>query len=388
MKQIFPRKQLLILLAFVSAYSFAACRKASTPAEQTQASPPAISEQYQHPQGGTTPAGETRYFKGSIGSALGLQMKLTREGEKLSGTYFYQKIGARIDLRGTLDGQGNLMLEEFDQGGKQTGIFKGIWKTDEVGLVGIAGNWTRPNGDRQTAFSLHEEPIELTGGVEIVARQIKENNKKLRYEIAVEYPQLSGASNASFDKFNQAVKNLVNSRVNEFKKGMVDPEREVPPDGSMGSDLGIGYTIALARDDLVSIQFTLSSYESGAAHPNSSSEVLNFDLKNGKALKLGDLFNPGARYLAAISTYCIRDLKRQSKERGADAMLEDEQIQNGAAANPKNYKSWTVTKRSLGITFDSYQVAPYAAGPQQVSIPYSALKEVIKADGPVGQFVK
>ncbi len=382
--------RLVVIGILIAVCGATGCKKTTAPFA-TPAGPtasPSSPDQYHHPEGGTTPAAEIKYFKGSIGSALGLQMKLTREGEKLSGTYFYQKIGARIDLRGTLDGQGNLMLEEFDQGGKQTGIFKGIWKTDEVGLVGIAGNWTRPNGDRQTAFSLHEEPIELTGGVEIVARQIKENNKKLRYEIAVEYPQLSGASNASFDKFNQAVKNLVNSRVSEFKKGMVDPEREVPPDGSMGSDLGIGYTIALARDDLVSIQFTLSSYESGAAHPNSSSEVLNFDLKNGKALKLGDLFNPGARYLAAISTYCIRDLKRQSKERGADAMLEDEQIQNGAAANPKNYKSWTVTKRSLGITFDSYQVAPYAAGPQQVSIPYSALKEVIKADGPVGQFVK
>jgi len=382
--------RLVVIGILIAVCGATGCKKTTAPFA-TPAGPtasPSSPDQYHHPEGGTTPAAEIKYFKGSIGSALGLQMKLTREGEKLSGTYFYQKIGARIDLRGTLDGQGNLMLEEFDQGGKQTGIFKGIWKTDEVGLVGIAGNWTRPNGDRQTAFSLHEEPIELTGGVEIVARQIKENNKKLRYEIAVEYPQLSGPSNASFDKFNQAVKNLVNSRVSEFKKGMVDPEREVPPDGSMGSDLGIGYTIALARDDLVSIQFTLSSYESGAAHPNSSSEVLNFDLKNGKALKLGDLFNPGARYLAAISTYCIKDLKRQSKERGADAMLEDEQIQNGAAANPKNYKSWTVTKRSLGITFDSYQVAPYAAGPQQVSIPYSALKEVIKADGPVGQFVK
>ena len=382
--------RLVVIGILIAVCGATGCKKTTAPFA-TPAGPtasPSSPDQYHHPEGGTTPAAEIKYFKGSIGSALGLQMKLTREGEKLSGTYFYQKIGARIDLRGTLDGQGNLMLEEFDQGGKQTGIFKGIWKTDEVGLVGIAGNWTRPNGDRQTAFSLHEEPIELTGGVEIVARQIKENNKKLRYEIAVEYPQLSGPSNASFDKFNQAVKNLVNSRVSEFKKGMVDPEREVPPDGSMGSDLGIGYTIALARDDLVSIQFALSSYESGAAHPNSSSEVLNFDLKNGKALKLGDLFNPGARYLAAISTYCIKDLKRQSKERGADAMLEDEQIQNGAAANPKNYKSWTVTKRSLGITFDSYQVAPYAAGPQQVSIPYSALKEVIKADGPVGQFVK
>src|SRR6266550_5003562 len=114
MKQIFPRKQLLILLALVSAYSFAACRKAAAPAEQTPASPPTISEQYQHPQGGTTPGGETRYFKGSIGSALGLQMKLVRESDKLTGTYFYQKVGTKIDVRGTIDSANSVVLEEFD----------------------------------------------------------------------------------------------------------------------------------------------------------------------------------------------------------------------------------------------------------------------------------
>jgi len=42
----------------------------------------------------------------------------------------------------------------------------------------------------------------------------------------------------------------------------------------------------------------------------------------------------------------------------------------------------------LGINFDAYQVGPYAAGPQYVLVPYSALKDVINPDGPVGQFAK
>jgi hypothetical protein len=42
----------------------------------------------------------------------------------------------------------------------------------------------------------------------------------------------------------------------------------------------------------------------------------------------------------------------------------------------------------LGITFDPYQVAAYAAGPQNVLVPFSALKEIIKPDGIVTQFVK
>jgi hypothetical protein len=69
-------------------------------------------------------------------------------------------------------------------------------------------------------------------------------------------------------------------------------------------------------------------------------------------------------------------------------MLDNEQIQSGAAAEAKNYQSWTITKKGLGINFDAYQVGPYAAGRQYVLLPYSAIKELIKPDGPVAPLVK
>jgi hypothetical protein len=105
-------------------------------------------------------------------------------------------------------------------------------------------------------------------------------------------------------------------------------------------------------------------------------------------LKLADLFKPGAKYLQTISSYSIKDLKSQSKAQGADSMLTDQTIADGAGPDLKNFKSWTITKKGLAISFDSYQVAPYVAGPQRVVIPYSALKDIIKPDGPVGIFVK
>jgi hypothetical protein len=53
-----------------------------------------------------------------------------------------------------------------------------------------------------------------------------------------------------------------------------------------------------------------------------------------------------------------------------------------------NYQSWSITRRGLGINFDSYQVGPYAAGPQFVLVPYSTLKDLINPEGPVAQFAK
>ena len=378
---------LVLVLGIVAA----GCRRSSAP-PPTAPSAPAATPQLTDVQGGNTPAPETKYFKGSIGTSLDLQMKLVRTGEQVSGSYFYQRIGTRIDLRGKIAPDGNFTLDEFDQAGKQTGVFQGVWGVDaKDGLATLAGFWSKPEEksfEKKTPFSVHEEPIALSGEAELVSKQVKESNKKLMYEIAALYPQLNGGNNPNFEKFNQLVRGSVMKKVTEFKKNVQPEEGEEPrPEGSMGSDLTIGYKVALAQDDLISIQFDVGSYFQGAAHPNSYTEVINYDLKNGKQLKLSDLFKQGAKYLQPIATYCIADLKKQQATEKGKA-LTDSEIDTGAAAVAKNYQSWTITRKGLGINFDVYQVGPYAAGPQFVMVPYATVKDVISPEGPIAQFAK
>ena len=318
-------------------------------------------------------------------------MKLVRAGDQLSGSYFYQKVGTKIDLRGNVDKDGNLTLEEFDPSGKQTGLFKGIWKVDpQDGMIALAGNWSKPpnekGSDKKTAFSLHEEPIAFTGGTELVSKQIKESNKKLMYEVAAQYPQLTGENNPAFERFNLLARGAVTKKVADFKKAMAETTGDEKPEGSMGSDLEVSYEVALAQDDLISVEFTVYSYYQGAAHPNSFSEVLNYDLKKGEQLKLSDLFKPGAKFLQTIYKFCIEQLKKQMKEGVQEGDVDNQWIANGAGPAAKNYQSWTITRKGLGINFDAYQVGPYAAGPQSVTVPYATLKDLINPEGPIAQF--
>jgi hypothetical protein len=380
-----------LALVLVVGIGVAGCRRNSTPPPSAPPVTPAATPQLAHAEGGNTLAPQTKYFKGSIGTSLDLQMKLVRSGDQVSGSYFYQRIGTRINLRGKVEPDGHFVLDEFDQAGKQTGLFRGLWTVDaQDGLIKLAGNWSKPPGekgsDKMTAFSVHEEPIALTGDVELTAKQIKESNKKLMYEIAAQYPQFSGGSNPNFEKFNQLVRGIVTKEVSQFKKDVQPEEGEERPEGSMGSDISIGYEVALAQDDLVSVQFDVGSYFQGAAHPNSYTEVVNYDLKNGKQLNLSDLFKPGSKFLQVIATYAIADLKKQSQEKGSE--LPDDLIQSGAGASAKNYRSWKITRTGLGINFDPYQVGPYAAGAHYVLVPYATLKEVINPEGPIGQFAK
>jgi hypothetical protein len=390
MKEIVLRGVAVLLLGGVCAGLPACSRKnaPSQPANTANSIPP--------PELSSTPvtavpASETRIFAGSIGNSNDLQMKLVRSGDDLAGSYSYVKIGKLITLKGTIDKDGNITLSEYDAGGASTGMFKGKWDASDQAAVKIAGTWSKPNGDKQTKFSVTEQPINFSGGLDLVTKRIKEADNKLKFDIEVQYPQISGSTDARIARFNSQAKSLTSKKISEFKKDMAEraAEFEEPPsDSDMRSDLTISYEVGLANDDLISIGFDIGGYSRGAAHPNSYTEAINYDLKNGKPLKLADLFKPGANYLKVISAYCIDDLKKQAKAQGPGSSLTNDWIQTGAAAKVANYKSWTISKKSLDVTFDSYQVGPYVAGPQYVSIPYTVLKEIINPDGPLGPFVK
>ena len=312
-------------------------------------------------------------------------MNLTREGERITGTYFYPRVGKNIDLHGELDKDSNVALRESDETGKETGVFKGKWKSNDAGLVDIEGKWSRPDGSKETGFLVSQQPIEFTSAVRVVPKVIRENSKQGKYTVDAEYPQIEG--DARFDKFNREARAMITKDVAAFKTAeTAELEEEMDlPEETQTSTLDIGYQIRLATDDLISVEFTQGQYSRGAAHGNSITSVLNYDVKNGRRLALADLFNAKSNYLNVISAYCIKDLKEQSK-RDKDSMLDDEQIEDGAAPRADNYRAWTITRKGVWIVFDPYQVAAYAAGPQTVLVPYLALKSIVKPDGPIGNF--
>ena len=374
MMRINLRITLLLLTAVVL---FGACRKSTTTqtANTNMASPP-----QETIGGGAAPAGEKFFFRGWIAN-LSIEMALVRETERLTGTYFYPRVGKNIDLRGTIDSGGKLELRETDETGKDTGVFKGQWKSNEIGFAAIEGKWSRPDGSKETDFELTQQPIEFTAVVRVVPKVIRENNKEGKYTVNVEYPQIEGDSR--FDAFNQQARSMINKDIAAFKSAEGNPGEEETDlaDEAQTSTLDVGYNVRFATDDLISVEFSESQYSRGAAHGSNFTVVLNYDVKNKKKLALADLFQPKSNYLSVISAYCVKDLQDQSKK---NDMLMEDQIKEGAAPRADNYAAWTITRKGLWITFDPYQVAAYAAGPQHVLVLNSALKSIIKPDGPVG----
>jgi len=341
--------------------------------------------------GGAAQTGQTYYFRGTISGNLPIEMVLVRDGESLKGAYFYPKVGKNITLTGSIDKDGNVSMTEADESGKQTGAFKGKWKAQtespDTSLFEIEGKWSRPDGSKETDFLVSQQPFQFGDTVRVTPKVVRENNKQQLYEIEAEYPQIDG--DARFEGFNKEARSSMLREVAAFKSSEQVREGDQPldvPAETQNSSLNVSYDFRYATSDLISVEFAEATYSRGAAHGNLITEVLNYDVKNGKKLALADLFLPKSKYLTTIANYSMKELRERAKRE--DSMIFADSIENGAGPHADNYRAVAITKNGLWITYDPYQVAAYAAGPQHVLIPYSALKEIINPDGPIGVFAK
>lgn len=209
-----------------------------------------------------------------------------------------------------------------------------------------------------------------SGPLVLIAKTINETSSKPAYTLKASYPQITPAVNENLKKFNLESEKIATDLASDFQKSQQDSK--ITPDPTfMPSFRQLSYSVTHGVHGLLSINFKVDGYESGAAHPYQYTMVLNYDLQHGKVLMLKDLFLPGMDYIKVIADYCVSDLKRQDR-------LE---FPKGAAPTESNYQNWNITDKGLLISFDAYQVGPYAMGPSTVMVPYSSLQGLLNPNG-------
>lgn len=125
--------------------------------------------------------------------------------------------------------------------------------------------------------------------------------------------------------------------------------------------------------DLLSVVFTEYAY-TGGAHPNTTYTTFTFDLVNERQLLWPDLLADGMT-LEAVAAIVQPALAETLTE-----MTDPEWLATGTAPTPENYANFALTADGLLILFPPYQVAAYAAGPQQMTLPYSDLDGILKPE--------
>ena len=222
-----------------------------------------------------------------------------------------------------------------------------------------------------------ETLVPLSQQLTLVSQPYIESNQDPAFTITAQVPQLSGSDDPRVQAFNQKLNEMVQNEIAVFRREFTDnPVVEVSTD----SFLEVTYTLVYQYDDIWSLKFFYSFYTNGAAHPGDFSHTINYDLAAGRELALSDIFLPGSNYLGTISTYCIAELRKQP--------YSDSFTTQGADPTIENYRNWNITPDGIMITFDTYQVAPGAAGPQVVLVPYVEVVTLIDPQGPLSGFIR
>jgi hypothetical protein len=150
------------------------------------------------------------------------------------------------------------------------------------------------------------------------------------------------------------------------------------PTGISGIDqLTSDWSLALLTPELLSLRVEWYFAPAWAAHGIGSTEGWTFDLAAGRRLALTDLFLPGADVLHRLTRLSRSLLAAQLDP--PDGTRHG--IRDGTMPLARNFDIWTVTPAGLELTFDYYQVGPYAIGKPLVVIPWERLADLLDPTG-------
>jgi hypothetical protein len=374
MKKIF----ILFFLCF-----FGCTKQTPSPSEDTTSKTPPNANSTTNSSPTSTPLPENTALTGMIDNRLPITMQLRRAGSSLAGTYQYVNKGQDLQVQGTISDD-VVMLTEFDASGKATGLFEGKWAGSS-----LAGTWQTPDKKRQMPFSLLLQPsstitqkkatissgvassgVVSNGAVTVNKKTISRNEKG--YSAEVTYPELSGMDNVTTqNQINQALKTFASNRLNRF---LADAKQNA--NETMGDyELQIDFSQGLVNQKMANFLFSIYSY-TGGAHPNTVTEAQNFNLQTGRKLALADFMKPD--YLSFLSDFSRVALKKEEAIQSENAGGDDQWLKDGTAPKVENFDAFMLTSDGLSIHFDAYQVASYAAGPFDMTVPYSRMIEMIK----------
>ena len=208
------------------------------------------------------------------------------------------------------------------------------------------------------------QPAYAAGGRLNVA-SAKIEAKKPTYTIELSYPRTGQAA------IDREIEGWAKGLAREFADGAKD---QGP--GQIGPwSAELSYEVVRNDARMFSVLFTYYTF-SGGAHPNSNFEAFNFVMPDAMHVELAELFTrAGIERISAIS---IAELSRDLG--GPDGMTDTDWIKKGAGPNPRNFARFVLQPKELALYFDAYQVAAYAAGPQEVHIPLAKLNGTLRPD--------
>ncbi len=196
--------------------------------------------------------------------------------------------------------------------------------------------------------------------------------------VEINYPYLQENTDDAL-AFNNYVRDLVADEVSSFLSQLPDSVSEDWSD--MANELSVSGQILAITPNFISVDFAVSPYFAGAAHPGLYYRTVNFDLDARADWGPNEIFIKLESGLPVVQEKAIPRLvdflNESVDDIGTPFSAADEWIQDGTAPTSTNYMNIALTWEGLRVQFDPYQVAAYTFGAPYVTIPFSELDAVL-----------
>jgi hypothetical protein len=215
-------------------------------------------------------------------------------------------------------------------------------------------------------------------------------------KIKIEFPQIISFENESMKvKINKSIEALFSTNGNansdsininaEMEVFIADYETFISefPDAFQSWFIERTGEVKLNKVNIFSIDFLEYSY-TGGAHANTHVTFKNFNLTDGKEIKLDEIISPKKQTeLTKIGEAEFRKLKELTTE--ADLGQAGFWFENNEFYLNDNF---LITDSSLVFYYNNYEITAYAFGPTELSIPFANIKSLIEEKSLINSFIK
>lgn len=316
-------------------------------------------------------------FKGTINGNLPITMDMTKTDSTISGTYYYDKIKVPIMFYGEFVGAGEVTLIERNEMFDETGKFEGKFTSVDT----FQGTWTNPKTKKTLPFVL----VETKDGVAGVSFEHfrkencdfkNENLKKPADEIGwtdtlcsyidMTTIKVTADNPAASDAINKSILDAMCFSGEMHYASVQEFLNSVDVNGvDYYSTQYIGVRILANDNNILSISLDFSEF-AGGAHPNSGSSYYSFDLLTGNKIEIADILMAGYEMtLNEIGEPIFTELYGNE----------------GWTFEPGHFEfntNFAILPGGLVFLFGQYEIGPYAAGMQEVFLPFNKIDDVIK----------
>jgi len=209
--------------------------------------------------------------------------------------------------------------------------------------------------------------------VEIRRRMTERNSDTPGYTFEFDFPDFQGPAQRVVSKNLEAWGNELLAQFRHQQAAYVHIETggDAEIEGFFTAPSRLKGTYHVVRNDnvVISVEYTLDRYFTGAAHGGRSTRVQNFFVSPFQPITLVDL-------LADESS--LVDLSKFIRERllSSGKYDNEEWVLRGTEPEERNFSRFILDNDGLRFTFEEYQIDCYAAGRQELWVSYDQLSNI------------